>query len=133
MNSRKYEMCKEIAYIKMLIPIRYKDEEEELSNFFNFLKIEDSEYNHIEIIFDYKTGKIANYSNFDFKLFLKICDEGIYFILNKDFDVIREKRDCYIPDCIPNEYGDYIDLVVEKGVIKNITSNYDFSCFYEED
>lgn len=130
MNSKMY---KDITYIKMLIPIRYKDKEEELFDFFNFLKIEDSEYNHIEIIFDYRTGKITNYSNFDFELFLKICDEGIYFILNKDFDVIREKRDCYIPDCIPNEYGDYVNLIIENGVIKNITSNYDFSCFYEED
>lgn len=44
-------------------------------------------------------------------LFLKVRDEGVYELLSRD-QVVARRDDCYVPSCIPNDYGDYFCLRV---------------------
>ncbi len=50
----------------------------------------------------------------------KLVDTGVYTLFTED-GVITIVDD-YVPDCIPNEYGDYIDLDVKDGKVINWTS-----------
>jgi len=57
-----------------------------------------------------------------YKLFLKVVDRGIYKILDSNFKVLFEIND-YVPNFIPNEFGDYVDLKIEVDTGKIINFN----------
>lgn len=47
----------------------------------------------------------------------KICDDGIYYLLDADKNIL-ETKECYVPSilCYVNEgYGDYMIMVIDKG------------------
>lgn len=50
----------------------------------------------------------------------KIRDEGSYTFYDADGDMVKEYEG-YVPDFVPGEYGDYIDLMIdlETGQILN--------------
>jgi hypothetical protein len=49
----------------------------------------------------------------------KVCDEGLYFLLNKEMQRIATREDHYVPDrylCVGSQgYGDYIILNIGGG------------------
>lgn len=62
-------------------------------------------------IVDWPKGTIAD-------VHYKICDDGLYALLDKNRNVIIEVES-YVPDCI-GEYGDYIIMQInEDGLIKD--------------
>lgn len=62
-------------------------------------------------IVDWPQGKTS-------KVFLKVCDEGRYHLM--DDGMIIETISGYVPDFVPNQYGDYIDFIINAdGVISN--------------
>lgn len=67
------------------------------------------------IIINWEQGKKAD-------IHYKICDDGDYYLLDENNDVLVEK-DGYVPDCLAIDdsgYGDYIILKVdENGLINN--------------
>lgn len=50
----------------------------------------------------------------------KVRYSGVYILANAKRRMIRELIEEYVPDCLPNEYGDYLTLSVdEDGKITN--------------
>jgi hypothetical protein len=77
----------------------------------------------VELVIDLYTKQVIDYNLSLLKtptIWAKIRDEGIYQLIDEDEKVLAEIKDDYVPDFIPNEYGDYIDLEVE----------YDSGCPY---
>ncbi len=84
-----------------------------------------------ELIIDVNTGKILNWQQgTTAKVHYKICDDGIYILLDKNRNQIIQK-DGYVIDSLSindNGYGDYIIIEIdENGFIKDF--NLDISDF----
>lgn len=50
------------------------------------------------------------------RVFYKVCDDGSYYLLDKNKECLMEKN-CYVPEIlsyIENGYGDYIDMYIDK-------------------
>ena len=66
---------------------------------------------------------------------MNVCDSGTYILYNaQEKEVARISRN-YVPnDLIPGEYGDYIDLKINKeGFITNWPKGPDVSEFFKID
>ena len=49
------------------------------------------------------------------RVFYKVCDDGTYYLLDGDKNVLKEVN-CYVPDMlsyIDDGYGDYIDMKID--------------------
>ncbi len=85
---------------------------------------------------DLDTKKILNWpegKSLSFKD-MKICDEGIYILLDENKDEIT-RIEGYVPNnLLPGDYGDYLSLTIsEDGTITNWPDVTDFSDFKGED
>lgn len=68
----------------------------------------------------------------DFELYMKVCDEGSYWIRDKSGEVIHGVETDYVPSFIPGDYGDYIDLKIDAtGKITNWPSMQDFQDLFQ--
>lgn len=83
---------------------------------------------------DLDTGIVKNWNGKKLKTHFKVCDEGIYKLLNSEGDVIAEIED-YVPSMLSpngNGYGDYVIMDIdETGKIDNF--KVDLGAFYEEE
>lgn len=127
---------KKATQMLLNLPIRYK--EEDIPNDFPCRVKRNDEYgdhDRLKLIIELDTGKILNKEfpkDFSFDIqSLKVCDEGIY-ILQDDKGEEIAKLEYYVPDCIPNEYGDYINLNIQKGYVKNWYYNGNYVSFDED-
>jgi hypothetical protein len=77
------------------------------------------------------TGEIAGWPIGDKReMHVKVCDAGLYKLIDSDGNVIAEK-DGYVPEIVPNDYGDYVDLSIdENGVITNWNSGAGLDDFF---
>jgi hypothetical protein len=70
-------------------------------------------------ILDWPLGTTAN-------IHYKICDDGTYYLLDENKNVLEEKN-CYVPDILAyncDGWGDYIIMNIDKnGKIKNYPVN----------
>lgn len=69
-----------------------------------------------KITIDIETGHIAGWNGKTAKVFYKVCDDGVYSLLDSNGNVVV-KKEMYVPDilCIGNSgYGDYIIFNVDK-------------------
>lgn len=68
---------------------------------------------------------------------MKVCDEGLYYLLNEDLKLIRSIEEDYVPNGLipPHDgYGDYVHFIIDgNGMIKNWYSNPSFKDFFSED
>jgi hypothetical protein len=66
---------------------------------------------------DLLTMKIIDWPNgVEARVFYKVCDDGAYYLLDENKNILIEKY-CYVPSIlcyIENGYGDYIDMVIDK-------------------
>ena len=78
------------------------------------------------------TGKIENWKTGKArKLFAKVCDAGVYTLFDSDGNQVS-RIDGYIPEIVPNEYGDYINLDIdEEGYIRNWNNNVSLDEFFD--
>jgi hypothetical protein len=88
-----------------------------------------------ELNIDVNNGQILNWLiGNTAKVHYKVCDDGIYTLLDKDRNQIIQKDD-YVIDCLAigdNGYGDYIILEInENGFIKDF--NFDSSDFEDNE
>ncbi len=69
------------------------------------------------------------------KFEMKVCDEGMYRLLDDNLNIIFEMHDCYVPNnLLPGDYGDCLSLDIdENGKIKNWLTNANLSDFEEEE
>lgn len=125
----KIEKEVEIKWVFIRIPIRYGDEDVP----FDFpLRVGDIWEASINIdsgeIENWPKGKSGN-------LYAKVCDEGYYELIDENDNSIGRIVDDYVPnDLIPGEYGDYVDLKIDKnGKITNWPQEPDVSEFFNNE
>ena len=72
----------------------------------------------------------------EFVLYIKVSDSGRYQLISEDnsgevYTASGQIQD-YIPNCIPNDYGDYINLeIAEDGTITNWIRTINFDEFFK--
>lgn len=67
---------------------------------------------------DLDTGRIRNWPGVPLDLYMKVCDEGVYRLLDSEGRELARVA-CYVPACIP-EGGDYLSLNIdEDGTVKH--------------
>lgn len=119
----------DIQYIKIILPI-WEHGDEIVPEDYPLRK-----NNNLELIINIDDGKIENWKPLSFltqdKIFMKIRDEGIYSLLDKDKNIIKTIENCYVPNCLPNQWGDYIDLIINNDgkIINFFISNNSFKDF----
>ena len=125
----KVEKEVEIKYVKVKVAVRY--EEEDIPNDFP-LRNGDMWNAKIDIdngiVIDWPKGEKGN-------LEMKICDEGSYYLLDENDNVILKIEEDYVPNkLLPGSYGDYLKLHIEEnGVISNWYSKPSIEDFLFED
>jgi hypothetical protein len=80
-------------------------------------------------------GKIINWAQgIEASVHYKVCDEGNYFVKDKDGNTLLSIEDHYVPSIMcptENGYGDYIIMEIESdGMIKNWKA--DLSSFIQD-
>jgi len=73
------------------------------------------------VTIDINTGQIHDWPKGvePLDLYMKVCDEGSYYLLSGDTIVAKREGD-YVPDCVPGAYGDYVEFKIdENGFICN--------------
>jgi len=132
----KQERNVEIKSILLDLPIRYKDEDLP----FDFpCRVPASDKDHrdhdrLKLLVDISTGEILTPEfpkDFKYKIdSMKVCDEGIYILYDEQNKEVA-RHECYVPRCVPNDWGDYVNLNIEDGFIKNWGSPDNFVEFEE--
>lgn len=106
---------KEVSSIRCLVAVRY--EEDDMPN--------DYPHRHgdmWDVTIDIETGQIRDWPNgvAARHLYMKVCDSGSYYLLTPDGSIVAKREEDYVIDCIPQEYGDYIDFRIDDaGKIEN--------------
>ena len=145
-----------VKYIRLVLPIRY--EEEDMPNCMPFRN-----GNIFDITYDIKNGNIVDFikdaihidgiikwnstenrvsanmleDNLIFELNdLKVTDEGSYYLLDENLNILYSIKEDYVPDShsVDGEYGDYIHLHIDlkNGKILNIKKDATFQEFKED-
>jgi hypothetical protein len=125
----KVEKKVNIKYVKVNVPVIYGDEDIP----YNF-PLRDG--NTWEALIEVDTGKIIDWpDNEAGEMYMKVCDEGSYYLLNEDMKILFIIEEDYVPNkLIPGEYGDYIELIINKnGIITNWPKYPDISDFLIEE
>ena len=116
---------KEISFLEIDVEPRYWED-----FVFNGVQCDDDDItiwgrkkNEWHLTFDLKTGRVLDWIEGNtFDIYSKVCDAGIYYLLDKDKKRIF-RRDGYVPEGVchgDNGYGDYIIMKInEKGYIEN--------------
>ncbi len=123
----------EAKYLRVHIPVRY-DEEDIPKDFPLRIEVENDKdgYDWWDATIEVDTAKILNWpQGITGEMFMKVCDEGSYFLLDESGETIKEIIEDYVPNNIlPGEYGDYVSLVInEEGIITNWYDSPSFEDF----
>ena len=85
-----------------------------------------------QITIDLENVKVLEWpQGVEARVFYKVCDDGTYYLLDGDKNVLKEV-DCYVPDMlsyIDDGFGDYIDMKIDGdgnlvGFPKECMNNY---------
>ena len=132
MKTTVLKRCEiEINTVRIVVPVRYG--EEQIPN--NFPRRSGDLW---EAFIDIDSGEIAGWPRgVSGRLSLKVCDEGVYTLLDEEGLLVAERHQDYVPHgVVPGRYGDYIDLDIDHdGVIRNWPDEPDVASFFptEED
>lgn len=116
-----------IKYIEVTLPIYYEKEDMP----YDFPMRNGGVW---AAIVDIDSGKIERWpQGREGSFYMKVCDSGTYELLDPNFKSIVEIQD-YVPNSlIPGEWGDYVDLKIDKeGYITNWPKNPSVSEFFRE-
>lgn len=97
----------EVDAIKCVLPVRY--EEEDIPNDFP-----GRSGDMLTLTLDLATAKVRDWPAGDMDCGMKVVDTGSYYLLNGETVVAKLEGD-YVPSCIPQRYGDYVDFKIEEG------------------
>ena len=117
----------EIDSVRICVAVRYDDED--MPNDFP-LRRGDIWDATVKI----DTGEIAGWpKGKTAEIYMKICDEGKYQLLDASGKMIAERVNEYVPHgVVPGKYGDYINLVINAdGIITNWPKHPDVDVFFE--
>ena len=145
-----------VKYIKLVLPVRYEDED--MPYDFPF-----RDGNVLTITYDYVTGEILNFPKYNInelthwnltlkyrvnkenleqdEIFvlndMKVTDEGCYYLLDCNLNVLYSLEQEYVPDSysVDGEFGDYINLHIDfkNKKILNLKKNPTFEEFLNQD
>jgi hypothetical protein len=117
----------DVAKIRMFVAVRYDDED--MPYDFPFRKGDGW-----AVTIDAETGQIQDWpQGIAYDLHMKVVDCGSYFLLDAQDRVLGSIEHDYVPDCIPGEYGDYIDFKIDEGgKITNWNPNFTVDEFFPE-
>ena len=112
-----------VEYLKIDIPVHY-GEEDIPKDFPLRQSAGNSQCDRWIAIIHIESGHIINWpANKKGRIHLKVCDEGSYYLLDTDFQVISSIKNQYVPNqLIPprDGFGDMVCLDInEKGDITN--------------
>lgn len=93
----------EAAAIRVVAAVRYC--EEDIPNDFPFRTGD-----LWDVTVDIETGKIRDWPELAAEVHMKVCDEGSYYLLGADGSVLAKIEQDYVPHCIPERYGDYLEF-----------------------
>ena len=119
----------EVKYVKVELPIFY-GEEDMPKNF--PLRVEkasdDNGYDWWQATIEIDTGKILEWPLGEIGMFyIKVCDEGSYYLLDESRNVIAGIEVNYVPNRLlppADGYGDYVTFdILTDGVISNWYKN----------
>ena len=115
----------QLTHLWIEAPVRHEDEDIPY----------DFPYRHKDVwapVIELNTGRIVDWpQSVAADVYLKVCDSGMYHLMS-DGMIVRSIND-YVPDFVPNEYGDYINLNIdEQGMITNWESAENVRCMIEE-
>ena len=119
----------ELTHIEIYVPVRYDDEDIP----YDFpLRVNDYWKATVEI----DTGIILEWPKGETgELYMKVCDEGCYYLFDDKGKKIASIEGNYVPHgIVPGEYGDYISLKIDKrGIILNWPENPNVDEFFDTD
>lgn len=104
----------EVKYLDLDVAVRYEDEDMAYD-----APLRNGKEWHALI--DLDEGRIVNWpQGFYLSFYMKICDEGIYTLLDAEKREVKRKSG-YVPNkLLPGDYGDYLSLEIdETGKITN--------------
>jgi hypothetical protein len=127
----KIEQEIDIKYVKVHLPVRYNDEDMPYD-----FPLRDGDW--WDALIDIDLGKIIDWPQGKTgSFYMKVCDEGSYYLLDANHKDIAKIEVDYVPNqLLPprNEYGDYVNLKIdETGIITNWYSHPSFENFFPED
>lgn len=97
----------EIATMRVNVAVRYEDSD--IPYDFPFRKGD-----MWDVSIDVGTGKIKGWpAGFAFDVYMKVCDQGNYYLFDADGNEVASKESDYVPGCVPGDYGDYIDFKID--------------------
>lgn len=117
----------DIVLVGIEVAVRYGDED--MPYDFPFRKGE-----MWEVVVDMDSGKILDWpEGVEHELHMKVCDCGIYRLMDADRRVIGSIEQNYVPHgVVPGDYGDYIILDIKgDGTIANWPKSPDVSAFFQ--
>lgn len=119
----------EVKFVRMSVAVRYG--EDDMPNDFPFRR------NDIwDVTIDADTGTILDWPHgISHGLYMKVVDQGSYWLLDADRQIIATIKDDYVPHgVIPGSYGDYVEVDIDSdGRIANWPSTIDVAEFFRED
>lgn len=118
----------EIKFVKVNVAVRYG--EEDIPNDFPLRKGD-----MWSAIIDIDKGMILDWpKGTKGELYMKVCDEGSYYLLDESGNTVLSIEEDYVPnELLPGEYGDYLDLDInEDGYINNWYSKPSLSDFIND-
>jgi len=117
----------DIRFVKMEIAVRY-EEEDIPSNF------PGRNGDVLTMTFDVQTGEILDFpKETEADIYMKVCDEGTYTLLDGDRKEIKKITNDYVPNgIVPGEFGDYVALKIKDGFITNLVKQPHLKDFYPE-
>jgi hypothetical protein len=128
-------MKNKAKFLRIDIPLRYDDEDMPFDFPLRTKSENSQDYDSWVAVIDLQTGEIQDFpKDVSLDFFTKVCDEGLYFLLDGNKQLIAKAGGDYVPNrAIPpiDGYGDYIHLKIEYGVVVNLYTNPDFSQFEE--
>lgn len=105
----------DVKYLRMTVPVRYG--EEDIPN--DFPLRQGDEW---QALIGIDAAKILTWpEGQEGHLHMKVCDEGVYELLDAEMQTISKIDQNYVPNkIVPGSCGDYVDLKIDtQGIITN--------------
>ena len=103
----------DLSFVRIQVPVRYQDEDIPYD-------FPNRKNDWLDLTINADTGEILDFpKNFSYNVNMKVVDEGTYILLDQNKNEIAKIEQDYVPKVIPGEWGDYINLIIENGYVKN--------------